>query len=257
MSTLPSAPWVSVKIDFYGPLPSGDYVLEVVDEYSRWVELEFVRSTSAKSTVPKLDKIFAAYGIPTNITTDNGPPFNSEDFKIFVKYLGIKHSRITPFWPQSNSSAENFNRRIRKVVQSSKLEQKNWKQELYRFLRNYRATPHSSTGKSPSELMFPGRIYRTRLPEIEVPYDDTLIREKDFEAKRKMKMYADSRANVKPSQFQIDDLVLVKQKKINKLTPPFTFYTFCGTISVTADMGPSITTIKTELIHRGRFIILL
>ena len=145
--------------------------------------------------------------------------FHSKEFKDFAKYLDIKHRRITPLWPQANSSAENFNRRIRKVIQSAKLEQKNWKQEMYRFLRNYRATPHSSTDKSPS--VFSNRPYRTRLPEIKPMYEDAEIREKDGEAKRKMKMYADNHMNIKKLNFEINDMVLVKQKRVNKFTPPF------------------------------------
>ena len=40
------------------------------------------------------------------------------------------------------------------------------KQEIYNFLRNHRSTPHTNTDKSPADLMFPGRNYRTRIPEI-------------------------------------------------------------------------------------------
>ena len=221
MSELPSGPWEHVNIDFFGPLPSGDYILEVVDQYSRWVELEVVRSTAAKSTIPKLDKIFSAYGIPYKITTDNGPPFHGKEFKNFTEYLNIEHKRVTPVWPQANSSAENFNRRLRKIVQSSKIENKNWQQEIYKFLRNYRATPHSSIGKSPAEVMFPGRTYRTKLPQMKPKYDDTEIREMDRISKAKSKWYADRNRNVKESNFKINDTVLVKQKKLNKLTPPF------------------------------------
>ena len=50
VSSLPHGPWENVKVDFFGPLPSGDYILEVVDESSRWAEIEIVRSTSALST---------------------------------------------------------------------------------------------------------------------------------------------------------------------------------------------------------------
>ena len=84
MTQLPGRPWEHVKADFYGPLPSGDYILEVVDVYSRWAEIEIIRSTSANSTVTKLDKIFSAYGIPEKITTDNGPPFTSHAFRTFT-----------------------------------------------------------------------------------------------------------------------------------------------------------------------------
>ena len=31
-------------------------------------------------------------------------------------------------------------------------------------MRNYRATPHQTTGKSPAELMFPNRHFKTKVP---------------------------------------------------------------------------------------------
>ena len=43
---------------------------------------------------------------------------------------------------------------IFKVLCAANVEHKNWKQELYKFLRNYRASPHTTTGKSPVEIMF-------------------------------------------------------------------------------------------------------
>ena len=91
MTKLPGSSWQHVKADFYGPLPSGDYILAVVDVYSRWAKIEIVRSTSANSTVPKLDKIFSAYGIPEKLTTDNGSPFTSHAFKKFIANFGIQH----------------------------------------------------------------------------------------------------------------------------------------------------------------------
>ena len=36
-----------------------------------------------------------------------------------------------------------------------------------------------------------------------------------------MKMYADNHMNIKKLNFKINDIVLVKQKKVNKFTPPF------------------------------------
>ena len=61
---LPSSPWKEVAVDFTGPYASGEYLLVVVDEYSRYPEVEIVSSTSAKATIPKLDAIFARQGIP-------------------------------------------------------------------------------------------------------------------------------------------------------------------------------------------------
>ena len=61
-------------MDFLGPLPSGEYPMVVIDEYSRFPEIEIVTSTSARSTIPKLDTIFAKQGILDVLKSDNGPP---------------------------------------------------------------------------------------------------------------------------------------------------------------------------------------
>jgi hypothetical protein len=57
-------PWTSIAIDFYGPIPrTGQYLLAVIDTYSKFPEVEIVNSTEAKTCQPKLDTIFARYGI--------------------------------------------------------------------------------------------------------------------------------------------------------------------------------------------------
>ncbi|CAB3986493.1 Transposon Ty3-I Gag-Pol poly [Paramuricea clavata] len=58
-------PWTSVAIDFYGPVHrTGQYLLVVIDTYSKFPEVEIVNATEAKTFIPKLDTIFARYGIP-------------------------------------------------------------------------------------------------------------------------------------------------------------------------------------------------
>ena len=44
MTPLPTAPWKELAMDFLGPLPSGDYLMVVIDEYSRFPEVEIVTS---------------------------------------------------------------------------------------------------------------------------------------------------------------------------------------------------------------------
>lgn len=72
-TTMPKGPWETVHIDFYGPLPTGEYLLVAIDRYSRYPEVEVVRSTKASTVIPKLDQMFARHGIPTIIKSDNGP----------------------------------------------------------------------------------------------------------------------------------------------------------------------------------------
>ena len=146
MSPLPPTPWHTVHIHFCGPFPTGQYLLVVIDAYSWFPEVDIVHSTAAKGTISKLERILSTHGIPVVIRSDNGPPFTSSEFESYMAEIGVKHQRITQLWPQANSEAENFMKPLTKTIRAARTEQKDWKKELYTFILNYRATPHSSGG---------------------------------------------------------------------------------------------------------------
>ena len=201
---------------------SGEYLLVVIDEYSRFAEIEITRSTSMKSAIPKLDKIFSSFGIPVKVRSDNGSPFSCDEFDKYAKYLGFVHKTITPEYPQANSLVENFNKMIGKVLRTASVEHKNWKQELYKFLRNYRATPHMTTGKPPSEIIFPNRKFKTRIPDFiddNKDVNDEEIRNKDTLKKSKTKYYADKQNNAKRCNIKVGDKVIVRKRRKNKSSP--------------------------------------
>lgn len=50
-----------------GPLPTGDYLLVVVDYFSRWMEVDEPRSTTSAAIIKYFDSHFPRYGS----TTDN------------------------------------------------------------------------------------------------------------------------------------------------------------------------------------------
>lgn len=56
MTPMPSEPWKDVAMDFSGPIHTGGYLLVTVCKRSRWAEVVFVTSTSARAVIPKLDK---------------------------------------------------------------------------------------------------------------------------------------------------------------------------------------------------------
>ena len=134
-----SAPWKKVAVDFARPFPSGDYIVVVKDEFSRFPGVEILTSISAKAVIPKLDVIFTRRGIPGVLKSDNGPPFNGHEFKHFSKYMGFKHRRITPYWHRANGEAERLLQTLEKSIRIAHPEGKDWKLELYEFLRQYRA----------------------------------------------------------------------------------------------------------------------
>jgi hypothetical protein len=68
-------------------------------------------------------------------------------------------------WPQGNGNAESVMKPLGKVIKTSMLVGKNWRQELQRFLLNYRSTPHATTKIPPCELLF-NRKVQGSLPEL-------------------------------------------------------------------------------------------
>ncbi|CAB4039796.1 PREDICTED: uncharacterized protein K02A2.6-like [Paramuricea clavata] len=211
MTTLPPQPWHTVNIDFCGPFLGGSYLLVIIDAYSRFPEVEIVSSTSAKSTILKLERIFATHGIP-----------KSHEFSLYLKELGIKHKPNSTLWPQGNGQAENFMKPLVKAVKSAHHENKDWKCEMFKFLLYYRATPHSTTGKSPSELLYNCKI-QTKLPQVTVENYSSLhqeVKERDERLKKNQKEYADSKRRVKCADIKKSDLVLVRQPKSNKIITP-------------------------------------
>lgn len=80
---------------FFGcPFPTGKYALAMIDDHSRYPVVEVLRSISAKSVIPVMDKIFSLFGVPKELKTDNGPLFQSHEFQNFSEFLGFKHRRI-------------------------------------------------------------------------------------------------------------------------------------------------------------------
>lgn len=234
MSAMPPGPWQHVSMDFCGPLPSGDYLLVLVDEFSRYPVVEILKSVSAAAVLPVLDKVFSVFGFPKILKSDNGSPFNSAQFARYASHSGFTHRRITPCWPRANAQAESFNKPLMKSIRSAHLERKSWKQEMFKFLRQYRSTPHTSTGISPYRLLF-GRDPITRLPQISDVADHDrddrptaadptteLAKANDAIAKRKQKAYADNRNKARFRDLAIGDCVMIRDNsRGNKLSPPF------------------------------------
>ena len=211
---LPVWPWQHIDMDFCGPLPSGEHILVVIDEYSHYPEIEFVSSTGAKAVIPHIDKIFTTHGFPEQVKTDGGPPFNgskSHEYQQYMKWAGIKAIQVSPDDPEANGLMENFMKVLQKIWHIFKIEGKNPKQEIYKYLWQYRATPHSSTGRPPAELLF-GRTCHTRLLEFQEPAHDPQLWHQDAASKAKQKHYKDHKSNVRPHNITTGGLVLLLQK---------------------------------------------
>ena len=61
----------------------------VIDDNSRFPEVEIVQSLSAESVIPHCDAIFACRGIPEIVRSDNGLPFNGYRFAKWFNLIGF------------------------------------------------------------------------------------------------------------------------------------------------------------------------
>ena len=220
---LPRGPWQDVSIDLCGPFPGGENLLVVVDYYSRWTEVCVMKKTTTSKIINCLRHMFATHGLVKTITSDNGPQFTSTEFKNYLEENGIKHRRVTPYWPAANGGVERQNRTLLKAIRTAYIEGKDWKSELLTFLVAYRSTPHTVTGVSPAELMY-NRKMRTKLPDdfrFAKNMKYAKVRQRDAEHKQKGKIYADTKRHAAESDLKVGDSVLVKQQRENKLTPNF------------------------------------
>lgn len=77
---VPSKPWERVHIDYAGPI-DGFYYFLVIDAFSKWPEIFRTRSTTTSATLDILQEIFARFGNPRTLVSDNGTQFVSARFK--------------------------------------------------------------------------------------------------------------------------------------------------------------------------------
>lgn len=221
---LPLGPWVDVAMDLLGPLPSNDYLLVLIDYYSRYKEVKMTKVITSAQIIKILKEIFSRLGYPVSITADNGKQFVSEEFREYCRECNIRLYNTVPYWPQMNGEVERQNRDILKRLRISQIERKDTKECLYEYLMMYNSTPHSVTGRTPSELFFQ-RQNRDKIPSLESTSEkinDSDVRDRDRIQKEIGKEFGDRKRKAVDSEIMEGDKVYVKNmEKTNKLTSNF------------------------------------
>ncbi|XP_053374880.1 uncharacterized protein K02A2.6-like [Mercenaria mercenaria] len=237
---LPSGPWEYLACDLLGPLPTGEHLVVVIDFYSRFMEIEIVKSTTSENIATVLMKMFARHGTCFLLRTDNASYFTSDYFKSFLKEHGIKLTHSTPLAPNQNGQVERQMSSIMKRIRIAIAEKRNWKHELQTYLLMYRSSPHATTGVSPAELLY-GRKIRTKVPCLQeygkFDLSDQSVRDRDCEKKEKSKQYTDQKRNAVENSISVGDLVLLRNKKKDKTDTRFSSKPY----TVTQKHGNSVT----------------
>eukprot|EP00253_Pinus_taeda_P028586 PITA_28586 len=153
-------PFEKWALDFVGPInpPSNQrvYILVCTDYITKWVEAKALIKANEEAVLTFLfEEIFVRFGLPRELVTDGGPPFNSHGFKDMLQKYHIKHKMTTPYHPQVNGQVESSNKVIEAILTKTiKENRKDWFQRLPEALWAYRTTWRNTTGFSPYELVF-------------------------------------------------------------------------------------------------------
>ena len=130
-----------VHIDFAGPFMDQMFLL-LVNAYFKWGEVNYWPSL-------QLQHLFAVYGLPEQVVSDNGPQFTSEEFKKFLKANGVKHSRCSPYYPSSMGLLKRFVSTFKQAMNAGKHDRLSIGHQLENFLMSYQTTLHATTGVPP------------------------------------------------------------------------------------------------------------
>ncbi|GAA6094207.1 uncharacterized protein K02A2.6-like, partial [Tachysurus ichikawai] len=148
-----SRPWQRVVADLF-QWQNGNYLI-MVDYFSCYIEVCSLQgSTSAKQTIARFKAVFARYGCPDVLVTDNGPQFSCNEFAQFAQDYDFTHETSSPCYPRSNGEAERAVRTVKSLLAKEG--------DFHKALLAYRATPLVH-GSSPAQLMMEKRI-RTPVP---------------------------------------------------------------------------------------------
>lgn len=89
-------------------------LLAIVDEFTReCLAIQVARSMPAKQVIAVLLQVFAAYGQPQFIRSDNGPEFIAHTLCAWLYTQGVDTHHIDPGSPWQNPYGESFNARLR------------------------------------------------------------------------------------------------------------------------------------------------
>ena len=215
---LPDGPWRKVGIDIVGPFESANwdcrYAVTLVDYYTKWPEIAFTPSITTTAVTTFLSTVFARFGNPTELVSDNGPQFTSSEFADFLAVRDITHRKVSLYYPQANGAIERWNRVLKETILSAEQERKPWKPFVQEYLLTYRSTPHSTTGVSPHELMF-NRKMRTKVdigPAVKyTPLPEKQLRNRVISKQNTSKAYTDGKRGARVPRIKEGSLVRVRK----------------------------------------------
>ncbi|XP_053681478.1 uncharacterized protein LOC127161145 [Labeo rohita] len=252
-------PGFMLGMDIMGPFPrstrQNEYLLVIVDYFSKWVEVFPMRNAKATTIVKiLLEEIFTRWGTPAFIVSDRGTQFTSKLLEQLCKQWQVTQKLTTAYHPQSNLT-ERVNRSLKTMIAMYVEENhRTWDQWLCEFRFALNTAWHESTGHSPAEIAL-GRKLKGPLqralqnpPDPDQPAYSVLdrqqllyesVKENVGKAQAKQRKYYN--LNRRTQNFSEGDLVWVRTHPLSRADDAFMAKIspkWKGPAKVTKKLGP-------------------
>ena len=154
-------PFEVLNLDHIGPLTKdahgNEYILVIIDAFSKWVELFPTKSTTAIETASTILNHIGRFSTPEVINTDQGPAFHNELVTELTRLCGIEQSFATAYSSEENGIVERANqevlRHLRALLFDSRVHDK-WSFEQLRLVQRIMNTVEkTSIGVTPADLI--------------------------------------------------------------------------------------------------------
>lgn len=158
-------PWRIIATDIKGPFPmsiSGNrFLLVAVDLFSKFAVIKAVRNSEAKAVTSFIkNEVICKFGCPQIIVCDNGKQYKSGLFREMLEKRNVKIWHTANYFAQANPT-ECVNKVIGNALKSYLVEEvnhKNWDSQINEINSAINSATHTSTGKSPYEVLFGVRM---------------------------------------------------------------------------------------------------
>ena len=163
---IPITPFQSLVADYFDL--GGSHYLVIADRLSGWPEIIQVKpgskETGARALCKGLSEFFARFGVPADISTDQGPEYMSQFTQDFFKAWGIVHKSSSSYFAASNGRAELAVKACKRLLRDNVKQDGSLDTDKFvRAMLTKRNTPDNDSKLSPAEIIM-GRKLTDALP---------------------------------------------------------------------------------------------
>lgn len=198
----------------------GHKFLVYADRYSGWVQGAKLSSCTFRNVSQHLINWFATFGVPEEMSTDGGPPFNSHDYDEFLRTWNVHKRLSSAHYPQSNGRAEAAVKTTKRILlgninpMTGELDTNT----AAAAILAHRNTPNQMTGVSPAVTLF-GHPIRDHLPthpmRLRQEWEEIYDARENALAKRHIRTMEPTREEEMPP-LSIGDTVSIQNQSGNK-----------------------------------------